>query len=42
MKKLLALITAFAFLGTSVATAHQPVVLLNTDTTAAKADLKQQ
>ena len=30
---------AFAFLGTSVATAHQPVVLLNTDTTAAKGPL---
>ena len=39
MKKLLVLVIAFAFLGTSVATAHQPVVLLNTDTTAAKGPL---
>ena len=42
MKKLLALLTAFVTLATGVAVAHQPVVLLNTDTTAAKADLKQQ
>ena len=39
MKKLLALVTAFVFLGTSVAVAHQPVVLLNSDTTAAKGPL---
>ena len=39
MRKLLALVIAFAFLGTSVAAAHQPVVLLNTDTTAAKGPL---
>jgi hypothetical protein len=39
MKKLLALITAFAFLASGVAVAHQPVVLLNTDTTAAKGPL---
>ena len=39
MKKLLALVTAIVFLGTSVAVAHQPVVLLNSDTTAAKGPL---
>ena len=39
MKKLLALVTALVFLGTSVAVAHQPVVLLNSDTTAAKGPL---
>jgi len=39
MKKLLALLTAFAFLASGVAVAHQPVVLLNTDTTAAKGPL---
>jgi hypothetical protein len=39
MKKLLALITAFVFLSTGVAVAHQPVVLLNSDTTAAKGPL---
>jgi len=39
MKKLLALVTAFVFLGTSVAIAHQPVVLLDSDTTAAKGPL---
>ncbi len=39
MKKLLALVTAFIFLATGVAVAHQPVVLLNTDTTAAKGPL---
>ena len=39
MKKLLALVTAFVFLGTSVAVAHQPVVLLSSDTTAAKGPL---
>jgi hypothetical protein len=39
MKKLLALLTAFVFLGSSFAVAHQPVVLLNSDTTAAKGPL---
>lgn len=39
MKKLLALVTAFIFLATGVAVAHQPVVLLNSDTTAAKGPL---
>ena len=39
MKKLLALVTAFVLLGTGVAVAHQPVVLLNSDTTAAKGPL---
>jgi hypothetical protein len=39
MKKILALVTSFVFLGTSVAVAHQPVVLLNSDTTAAKGPL---
>jgi hypothetical protein len=39
MKKLLALITAVVFLGSSFAAAHQPVVLLNSDTTAAKGPL---
>ena len=39
MKKLLALLTALVFLGSGVATAHQPVVLLNSDTTAAKGPL---
>lgn len=39
MRKLLALVIAFAFLGAGVAAAHQPVVLLNTDTTAAKGPL---
>ena len=39
MKKLLALLTALLFLGSGVATAHQPVVLLNSDTTAAKGPL---
>lgn len=39
MKKLLALVSAFVFLGTGLAVAHQPVVLLNSDTTAAKGPL---
>jgi hypothetical protein len=39
MKKLLALVTALVFLGSGFATAHQPVVLLNSDTTAAKGPL---
>ena len=39
MKKLLALLVAFAFVGSGVAVAHQPVVLLNSDTTAAKGPL---
>jgi hypothetical protein len=39
MKKLLALVITFAVLGSGVAVAHQPVVLLNSDTTAAKGPL---
>ena len=39
MKKLLAIIIALAFVGSGVAVAHQPVVLLNSDTTAAKGPL---
>jgi hypothetical protein len=39
MKKLLALVIAFLFIGSGVAVAHQPVVLLNSDTTAAKGPL---
>ena len=39
MKKLLALVIAFAVVGSGVAVAHQPVVLLNSDTTAAKGPL---
>ena len=39
MKKLLALVIALTFLGTSSAPAHQPVDLLKTDTTAAKGPL---
>jgi len=39
MKKLLAIVIALTFIGSSVAVAHQPVVLLNTDTTAAKGPL---
>ena len=39
MKKLLALVTALVFLGSGFAAAHQPVVLLNSDTTAAKGPL---
>ena len=39
MKKLLALVVAFVVMGSGVAVAHQPVVLLNSDTTAAKGPL---
>jgi hypothetical protein len=39
MKKLLALVTALVFMASGVAVAHQPVVLLNSDTTAAKGPL---
>ena len=39
MKKLLAIIIALAFVGSGVAVAHQPVALLNSDTTAAKGPL---
>ena len=39
MKKFLALVVAFLFVGSGVAVAHQPVVLLNSDTTAAKGPL---
>jgi hypothetical protein len=39
MKKLLALLVALVFVGSGVAVAHQPVVLLNSDTTAAKGPL---
>ena len=39
MKKLLALVVAFVVIGSGVAVAHQPVVLLNSDTTAAKGPL---
>jgi hypothetical protein len=39
MKKLLALVVAFAFMGSGVAVAHQPVFLLNSDTTPAKGPL---
>jgi hypothetical protein len=39
MKKLLAVLTTLVFLGSGVAAAHQPVVLLNSDTTAAKGPL---
>jgi hypothetical protein len=39
MKKLLAMVIALAVIGSGVAVAHQPVVLLNTDTTAAKGPL---
>jgi len=39
MKKLLAMVIALAFVGSGVAVAHQPVVLLNSDTTAAKGPL---
>ena len=39
MKKLLALVIALTFLGTSSAPAHQPVDLLKSDTTAAKGPL---
>jgi cytochrome b involved in lipid metabolism len=39
MKKLLALVIAFVVMGSGVAFAHQPLVLLNSDTTAAKGPL---
>ena len=39
MKKLLAMLIACAVVGSGVAVAHQPVVLLNSDTTAAKGPL---
>ena len=39
MRRLLALIIAFTLCGSSSAFAHQPVVLLNTDTSAAKGPL---
>ena len=39
MKKLLALVITFVVMGSGVAFAHQPVVLLNSDTTAAKGPL---
>ena len=39
MKKFLALVVAFGVMGFGVAVAHQPVVLLNSDTTAAKGPL---
>ena len=39
MKKLLAMLIALAVVGSGVAIAHQPVVLLNSDTTAAKGPL---
>jgi len=39
MKKLLAIVIALAFVGSGAAVAHQPVVLLNSDTTAARGPL---
>ena len=39
MKKLLAMLIALAVVGSGVAVAHQPVVLFNSDTTAAKGPL---
>ena len=39
MKKFLALVVAFLFVGSGFAVAHQPVVLLKSDTTAAKGPL---
>ena len=39
MKKLLALVIAFVMMGSGVAVAHQPVFLMDTDTTAAKGPL---
>jgi hypothetical protein len=39
MKKLLAMLIALTFIGSGVAVAHQPVVLLNSDVTAAKGPL---
>jgi hypothetical protein len=39
MKKLLTIVAAFVFMGSGIAVAHQPVVLLNSDSTAAKGPL---
>jgi hypothetical protein len=39
MRKLLAMVVALCVLGSGVAVAHQPVVLMDTDTTAAKGPL---
>jgi hypothetical protein len=39
MRKLLAMVVALCVVGSGVAVAHQPVVLLNSDTTAAKGPL---
>ena len=39
MKRLLAMVVALCVVGSGVAVAHQPVVLLNSDTTAAKGPL---
>jgi hypothetical protein len=39
MRKLLAMVVALCFVGSGVAVAHQPVVLIDTDTTAAKGPL---
>jgi hypothetical protein len=39
MHKLLAMVVALCFVGSGVAVAHQPVVLMDTDTTAAKGPL---
>jgi hypothetical protein len=39
MRRFFALITAFTLMGTGVAAAHQPVFLMDTDTTAAKGPL---
>ena len=39
MRRLLAILIAMTFLGSGVAVAHQPVVLLNSDTTAAQGPL---
>jgi len=39
MRKLLAVVVVFTLLSSGVALAHQPVVLLNSDTTAAKGPL---
>ena len=39
MRKLLAILIAMTFLGSGVAVAHQPVVLMDTDSTAAKGPL---
>ncbi len=39
MRKLLAMVVALCVVGSGVAVAHQPVVLMDTDTTAAKGPL---